>query len=62
MKEPICTRCGEELELVRPGKHQCNWCEFQRIIVLRILEIINEPITKKEATATICKEFNIETI
>jgi hypothetical protein len=22
-----CGRCGTKLELVRPGKHQCNYCE-----------------------------------
>lgn len=22
-----CLECGNELELVRPGKHQCNFCE-----------------------------------
>jgi len=22
-----CGRCGRRLELVRPGRHQCNYCE-----------------------------------
>ncbi|MBI2934638.1 MAG: hypothetical protein HYY29_03605 [Chloroflexi bacterium] len=24
----ICGTCGHELTLVRPGKHQCDWCEL----------------------------------
>ena len=24
---PYCLVCGHELEAVRPGKWQCNWCE-----------------------------------
>ena len=29
-----CSVCGHELEAVRPGKWQCNWCEggrFERL-------------------------------
>lgn len=26
-EKETCSRCGYELELVRPGKHQCNHCE-----------------------------------
>jgi len=25
--QPHCGDCGNPLELVRPGKHQCNHCE-----------------------------------
>jgi len=28
----ICCTCKNELELVRPGKHQCNVCEDRPIL------------------------------
>ena len=27
---PYCLTCGHELEAVRPGKWQCNWCDGGR--------------------------------
>jgi hypothetical protein len=36
--EAFCGTCGFMLEVVRPGSHQCNVCDYARLIEQRTIE------------------------
>lgn len=42
-EEPInCGTCGNRLTLVRPGSHQCDFCEYTQEYQLRQSKLVNE--------------------
>lgn len=52
---PICPDCKRPLEAVRPGKHQCEYCEwidsFTRLLVMWL------PTVNSDAAETLQKQF-----